>query len=881
LSRQVAEELNFHVESYAAELEKKGVAREEALRRARIAMGSGERVREEVNQASGGLGLRAFAADMKYALRTLRRSPGFAAAALATLALGIGGVTSVFSVVNTVLLKPFAFPEPDRLVVVREAIDELRAAMPSEPVNYRHFQRLKTESKTLEDAAIFQDSPVSVSPTGEHPHLVGGIQTSPNLLHVLGVQPMLGRDFTAADAVKGAQDVAILSYAGWQQLMGGDPGAIGKSLRLSGEPVTVIGVLPAGVRMPRVAWAAKFAPAAGTGSSDTMIYLPLEPSDWDLKNDTGNYNYKVIARMRPGVRVQDVQSELQVLQRSYTQSAHLAQHLGIAVTPLARDVTSGISEALWLMFAAVAAVLLIGCVNLANLQLARAVTAERETAVRAALGASRGRLLLARLAESVVLAAAGGAAGVGLAFTGVRLLIALAPANVPRLNEVRVSWPVLAFAAGVSIISALVFGALPAMRSLRVRPQAALQANTNRAANTKEGHRARSILVASQVGCTVVLLMVTALMLRSFSRLVSENRGFDAGHVTMAVADLYSPLYDDTKPNFKAAKLDFADRVMAALRALPGVQSAALTSAVPMAGETWVDDLTRPDHPVPVAERPQVNVRFISPEYFATMGIPLVKGHSFTQSDRSNPNLVMISERTAREAFGNEDPVGKKIISDLPDGGNPATIVGVVADTRINGLKDTAAMVYMPYWGFTPWTVSFLVRSAQPASSLPAEMQKAIWRVDPTVAIPEIKPMDEQVSDSVAAERFQTMLLSTFGGAALLLALLGIYGVLAYSVSLRRQEFGIRMALGSGRGALMGLVLRQAARPVLIGAVVGIVAALPVMRWIRSLLYETPMLDPVAIAGSLVLLLVAAALAATLPARRAAMTDPARAIRYE
>jgi predicted permease len=880
MSRQVTEELAFHIESYAADLERRGMSREDAVRRARMEMGSGERVREEVNRASGGEMVRAFWGDIRHALRALRRSPGFALAAVGTLALGIGAVTAVFSVVSTVLLKPYAFRDPEQLVVVREQADQPdgRASI---PVNYRHYVRLKAEAKTLEDAAIFQDGATSVSPNGDHPEMVGEVTGSANLLRVLGVAPVMGRDFVASDVVKGNPQVAILSYGGWKELTGGDGKAIGKTIRLGGDPVTVIGVLGPGVKMPKIAWGSNIAGEQGMGLGETMVFTPFAPSEWDLKRDTGNFNFKMIARLKSGVTAAQAGAELETLQRAYVQSAHLPAPIGAAVTPLAEDVTKGISGALWLMLAAVVGVLLIGCVNLANLQLARAVTAERETAVRAALGAGRGRLLQARLAESVVLAAAGGAAGVALAFAGMRGLLALAPANVPRLSEVHMSWPVLLFAAGLSIAASVGFGIVPALKGMRVRPETALRANTTRAANTRESRRARSLLVGAQVTCTVALLLVTALVLRSFERLLGEKLGFETTRVTLAVVELYAPQYSDSVKNVQAVKLQFTDRALEALRGLPGVEQVALTSTVPMSGENWVDELIRPDHPLPPAQRPNINVRWINPAYMRAMQIPLVSGRNITEADRGNPYVVMISERAAREGFGDLDPVGRKVVLSIPGGDRVATVIGVVADTRINGLKDRAAMLYAPYWIYTPWTLSFMVRSAQPGDALMPEMRKAIWSIDPQVAIPVLKPMDDQVSDSVATERFQTLILGCFGAAALLLALVGIYGVLAYSVSMRTQEFGIRMALGSGRGALMGLVLRQAAGPVLLGTAAGLAVAFAAMGWVRSLLYQTSVLDPVAIAGSLLLLLVAAALAALLPARKAAGIDPARAIREE
>jgi predicted permease len=878
LDADLDEELRVHIELAMEENRGHGMNEEQARTAALRAFGGVTQTRESYRVQRGLPLLDEAGRDIRYACRQLRKSPGFALTAILTLALGIGATTSVFTVVSAVLLKPFAFRDPDRLVVMREATEEPGSERSVEPDNYLHYLRLRKETKTLEGAAIFQQRGMSVSSTGDHPRIVGSVVTSPNLFRVLGVQPMLGRDFVEADAAKGAANVALLSYEGWQAFFGGDPNVVGKTLRFGGDPTTVIGVLPPAMRFPRLTLAPNIASSA---SLATMVFVPLTPSDWDLSAETGNFNYSVIARLKNDVTLARASTELETLQKAYTVSAHLPIHLGIALTPLASDVTAGISGALWLTFAAVGAVLLIACVNLANLQLARAVSAERETAVRAALGASKGQLVRSRLTESMLLALAGGAAGVALAFTGVRLLLALVPANVPRLNEVQVSAPVLLFAAGLSITAALVSGVLPALRSLRVDPQSALQANSSRTVNSRDGFRTRSILVAGQVACTVVLLIITSLVLRSFSRLLRQDRGFDSSHVTVAQVDLFAPEFGDKLPNSKGVKLAFADRTLTALQQLPGVQSVTVTSAVPLTGETWVDELKRPDHPMPEAQRPLINLRWINDDYLATMRIPLVAGRNLTATDRANPYVALISERTAREGFPGENPIGRTISDIVPDDERSVTVIGVVADTRVNGLKNAAAMVYIPYWTFTPWTLTFLVRSSEPSSALIPEMRHAIWQIDPQVAIPSLKSMDDQLSESVATDRFQAMVLSGFGAAALLLALLGVYGVLAYSVTLRRQEFGIRIALGSGKGELIGLVLRQASYPVLLGTGVGLAMALIALRWVRSLLYQTPVMDPLAIGGSVLLLLVAAAAAAIIPARRAASTDPMGALRME
>jgi predicted permease len=873
-------ELRADLELEEEEQRDRGLRPEEARYAARRAFGNATVIREQTHEAWGWTPFERIWQDFRYAMRQLRKSPGFTVTSIVTLALGIGAVTSVFSVVNAVLLKPFDFRDPDRLVVMREAVDEPNTGRTAVPDNYRHFLRLKNSSTTLEDAVIFAQQGASVSANGEHPRIVGTIMASPGLFQLLGVEPILGRGFAKADAQKGANPVVVLSYAGWQTFFGGDPRAIGQALRIGGEPVTVIGVLPPWMRFPQIAMAPKIS-FQETAPDAALLFQPFVPSDRDLTADMGNFNYKAIARLKSGVTLARSSAELDALQKGYSLSAHLPFQFGIALTPLTQDVASGISSALWLLFASVAAVLLIACVNLASLQLSRAVNAERETAVRAALGASKSQLVRSRLTESLVLALAGGAAGAALAFAGVRLCIALVPASVPRLDEVRISMPVLFFAGGISMLAAITFGILPALRSLRVHPQAALQSNPARAANTREGGSTRSVLVATQVACTVVLLIVTSLALRSFSRLMRQNRGFDSSHITIAAVDLFAPRYGDLSSHAGPEKLAFTDRALTALRQLPGVQSVAVTSVTPLTGETWVDNLSRPDHPVPPGKEPAINVRWIDPDYLPTMRTPLVAGRNFTWADRGNPHVALISERTAREGFPGENPIGHTIINLVPDDQTPITVVGIVADAHINGLKDNAAVAYLPYWAFTPWTLSFLVRSTEPSDALIPEIRRAIWQVDPQVAIPTLKAMDDQVSESAATDRFQAIVLTSFGAAALLLALIGIYGVLAYSVSMRRQEFGIRIALGSGKSALIRLVLGQAASPVLLGTSAGLAMAFLALRWVRSLFYETPVMDPLAIGGSVALLLTAAAVAAIVPARRAASVDPMQALRTE
>jgi len=811
--------------------------------------------------------------DLRFSIRTLRKSPGFALTAILTLALGVASVTSVFSVVNSVLLKPFAFPEAGRLVVLRETASELNYV--PEPDNYKHYLNWKANSKTLADAAIFNNRTFSVASGTNHPQIVDGLEVSPNFFSVLGVAPTLGRSFLATEATKGKSDVVILTWTAWQKYFQGDPAAIGRTLRIGGTPETVVGILPKDFPFPRMN---EMPTAVSQREAHAYeIFQPLVPNPNQM-SDSGDYDFLVIARLRSGVSLAQAESELTGLQQAFMQTAHLPFTAGAIVLPLKQEVAGRVSTALWLLLAAVGAVLLIGCVNLANLQLARAVAREREIALRAALGAGRRRLVWSSLLDSVVLAVAGGALGILLSFTGVRLLIAAAPASLPRLAETHVSWPILLAAAALSILTALLFGSLPALRSMRVDPQSALQSNSSRMANTREGKRTRNLLVAAEVACTVVLLIVTGLLVRSFSRLLTQQREFDSHQVTLAQVDLFSPQYGDDMNVSAATRAAFIDRALENLRQLPGVQSVAMTSELPLGGDTWVDDILRPDHPVPPTQEPTANMRWVSPGYVDTLRIPLMEGRNLQPSDRDHSANALISQQTARTVWPGQDPVGKTFTTGDT---KQYTVVGIVADARINDLKKTASMVYLPYWENPLWREYFLIRSEQPTSTLSDSIRSEIWKIDPQVAIPVLKSLNDQVNDSVATDRFQTMLLSSFGLAALLLALLGVYGVLAYSVSLRQQEFGVRLALGSGKAALIRLVLRQAAAPVICGILAGLLLDLVATRWLQSLLYETKPVDPAAIIASIAALLMATLLAALLPARRAASVDPIKALRME
>ena len=817
-----------------------------------------------------------FLQDLRFSIRTLRKTPGFAVTAILTLALGIGAVTAIFSVVDSVLLKPLDFPNPGQLVMLRENDNSVGSAAGSIPDNPRHFFNWQANAKTLSGAAIFHNGGYSVSSGTDHPEMLDGLQVSSNFFSVLGVQPVLGRSFLPSETTPGHSNEIILTWAAFERYFHGNPDAIGRTLRSGGVPQTVVGVLPPGFHFPAVT---PMQAAGSWGRTETyQIFSPLvlDPADF---SDDYDYNYMGIARLRTGVSVQQASAELNTIQQAFNHAKHLATNPVVVVNPLIVDVAGNASTALWLLLAAVGAVLLIGCVNLANLQLARAVARDRELAVRAALGAGRDRLLGAALADSLVLAVAGGALGILLSFAGVRAFLAAAPNNLPRISEIHISWPVLLGAAFLSILTAFVFGLFPALRAIHIDPQSALQSSSTRVSSSRESRRTRHLLVAAEVACTLALLIVTGLLVRSFATLLDQNRDFDSSHVTYAQVFLYAQHYGDSQgAKGEAARADFDDRALAALAHLPGVQSVASTSETPMGGETWINLIQRPDRPLPDAETPDANIRWISPSYATTLRIPLLAGRDLTPDDKNHPDNALVSEKAARTIWPGESPIGHTFTM-----GDKTvyTVVGVLADARINDLETTANMVYLPYWQNPWWRVNFLIRSPQATSGLAPAIQRTLWNIDPQIAIPVIKSLDQQVSDSVANQRFQTLLLSSFGCAALLLALLGIYGVLAYSVSLRQQEFGIRIALGSDQVTLMRLVAREAAAPVLLGVVAGLALAFAAARYVHSLLYETSASNPTAIAASIGLLLAAALLAALIPARRAAQTDPMQVLRNE
>ena len=814
--------------------------------------------------------------DMQYAVRQLRRAPGFTMTALLTLGLGIGLVVSVFSVVYSVLLRSYGFEQQGQLVVWHEVIDEWKSFLPVLPANYKHYEMFKTRAHSVADAAILQARSFAVSadtPGGDaHPSVLHGLSTSSELFPVLGVRPELGRGFLPQEMENGRDGETVLAWTTWQRLFHGDPAAIGKSVRIDGQLRTVVGVLPRGFRFPPLDMLGGAVPSGSTELYQIFVPLVVEG---DIKTqDTSDFNYMVVGRLRPGVSVQAAQAEMNGLEAANSIANHLPIHLSVMVSTLAMGANGTIRTALWLLLAATGGVLLIACVNLASLQLARSVARERDVALRAALGASRARLVQSALVESLVLACGGGALGVALAFAAVRLTVLLAPRSLPRINEIAVSWPVLLAAVGVACCTALLFGVLPALASLRVDAQHSLQAGSGSVAGTNRGGTTRRALVGCEVALSVALLAVAGLAARSFSRVMTEDWHFSADHVLLAQVDLKTPQYGKSlNPNAPGAIADhshlqaYIAQAVQRLGALPGVTTVGVTDTMPLTGDIDINPLFRPDHPIPPNLLPLANNRMVSPGYFQAMQIPLVAGHYFGEQDMAHPETAILSEKAAKAGWPDGDAIGRKVSR----WGINFTIIGIAADARINDLKRDAAVFYLPITVYPPHNPVFVIRNNASPDALTPAVRNVLWSIDPEAAIPTITPFAEQVSGSVAADRFQAMLFTGFGVAALLLTALGVYGVLAYTVSLRRREFGVRMALGSPRAALARLVMHEASVPVGVGLIAGLVLAFLAGRGLRSLLYQTASSDPVALGGSVLLLLAAAivaALAAGTPRRQ-------------
>ncbi len=816
-----------------------------------------------------------FWSELVYAVRRLSKELGFTSIAALTLALGIGGSAAVFTVVESVVLKPLSYRDSGQLVVIWERVKYLGSGYTGP--NPRHVDFWRNRVSAVSEMALLRQgiTGVSLNPT-EHPRLIGTVRTSSNLLSLLRVKPLLGRDFLPEDAQKGHEDVVILTFGLWQSLFNGNTDVIGKPLRLGDVPYRIVGVLPESFRFPKKSVLSSFPSSqARSGSPEIEVLRPIyvDPNNFGWNSDYGNY--LALARLKPGVSVRRAESELDSADEEILREMPAGEKpsdprgaLEAYVQPMQEAMVGGSRSGLSLLLACVIGLVAMASVNLANTQLARAISREKEAAVRSALGANRLQLLWSSLAETVLLGLVGALGGMWLTSVAVAAFLRYAPIELPRMTEIGMDTSVLLFAVALITISGLIFGVLPALRLLRVDPQEALQSSSNRTQGTRKGREMRFWLIGLQVFACTALLMITGLFAKNLLQLLRGERGFDTHHVVVA----------EITPSVAAFKAQgqstaVIDRMLAKLRTVPGVDSVGLVSAMPLEGETWINGIVRADRPE--HNPPLSNWRWVSPGYFETIREPVIAGRTFEERDRPAKSVV-ISETTAARVWPGENPVGRQI--QWRD--SKYTVIGVVADAHNNSLKlPPANMVYFFYSDFPQYPAYFLVRSMQGDETLAIAIRKAIWDCDAGALIARVKSLDSQVADSVSSERFETQLLIGFGIVALFLAGLGIYGILSYAVATRKQEIGVRMAIGATRERIYLSVLREAAVPVFIGLLGGWLASLAINRTLEALLYGTKSIDGSVTVSAIALLSGVALLASFLPAYRAASVSPAQALR--
>ena len=802
--------------------------------------------------------------DLRYALRTLAKSPGFTAIAIATLALGIGANTAIFSVVRAVLLRSLPYPEPGQLVVVREHHER------SGPmgVAWPNFLDWREQVQSLRSPAGYRLTRWNVSGTRE-PELLRGAEISSPFLSLLDVRPALGRDLQPSDDRPGAERTVLLSDELWKARFGSDPSVVGRPIQLDGLPWVVIGVLPAGFSF---------------FSEPVDLYTPIglngaEPS-W---LERGNHSrMRVLARLAPGARLESARAELAGIMRRL-ETAHPRTNSGLQapVEPLTQALFGEFRATLWILLAAVGLVLLIACANVAHLLLARAATRQREFAIRLALGASRGRIVRQLLTESLLLSLLGGVLGVALAAWSLGPLVHLAPSEIPRLADARIDPLVLLFTLAACMLTGTLFGLAPATQASRPDPQAALRETGPGATSGRSRQGLRRALFVSEVALAFVLAVGSGLLVRSLIRVQRVPLGFQPeGVLGMRV------LLPDTGYETAPLRFQFFQRSLEEIRSLPGVESASATLCPPVYGSRcWGSVYQVSDRPTPSqADIPSSAFNVVEPRYFSTMRIPLIAGRFFTDADGPDaPKVVIVNASMARKWWPNESAVGKRIKQGFPQDDAPfREIVGVVGDVSQEGLDlPVQTEVFLPLAQNSGSGMSLVVRTGSDPMSLARAATAAIHRVDPNQSVIQIQPLTRSLAESFARRRFTTLLLGLFGALALALASVGIYGVVSYGVAQRTREIGIRTALGAGPRDVLRLVIAQALRLAGVGILVGVAGALLLTRFLQSLLFQTPPFDPSTFVGVAALLTAVVLAACAYPARRALRVSPTVALRME
>jgi putative ABC transport system permease protein len=860
IEEELSEELNSYLELLTERNMKSGMTEEEARRAAQVEIAGVEQLKERVREARAGFGIETFMRDLRYGLRTLLKKPGFTLTAVIALALGIGANTAIFSVINGVLLRTLPYGEPGRIAMLWERNASLKSDKNVvSPANFLEWQK---QSHSFSQMAAVADYPANLTGGGGEPEEIKAQFVSCDFFSTLGVQPVLGRTFTANEDRKGDDLVIVLSHQLWRNRFGADPAVLGKQATINGRQRTIIGVMPPGFHFldPEVkAW----------------MPLALNPAMnyWQV---SGRY-LRAVGRLKAGVSLQQAQAELTGISKQLEQ-AYPKYNTGWSVNlvPIHEQITGEIRPILLLLLAAVVFVLLIACANVANLLLSRAAGRQKEFALRAALGAGRMRLVRQMLTESVLLAMIGGVVGVVLAFWGVNWLLAFGP-DIPRLSEIGIDLRVLAFTLAISVTTGVLFGLIPALQASRPDLNDALKEGS-RGSTCGRSRILRNVFVIAEVSLALVLLIGAGLMIRSLIRLQAVETGFKAENVLTMRLEL--PVKKYPKPQQVVA---FYKQAQERIAALPGVQAIGAISYLPLTGLASRDGFRIVGQPAPApGEEPGVEVRIITPGYFRAMGIPLLKGRLLNERDGAEPRVLLINETMAKRYFANQDPLGKRIIVTWDGSGRQDEIVGVVGDIRESALeKEAEPAIYWPLPREANGGMALVIRGAGDTTALTTAVEKAIRGLDPDLPVADVRTMQQVISSSIARPRFNTMLFAIFAGVALVLAAVGLYGVMNYSATQRIHEIGIRMALGATRADIMRLVVGHGMVLTLIGIGVGVAASYGLTRVMQAFLFGVGATDAATFISVSALLIIVALVANYIPAHRATRVNPVIALRYE
>ncbi len=804
--------------------------------------------------------------DLRFGVRMLLKKPGFTVVAVLTLALGVGASTSIFSVVNAVMLSSLPYRDADRLAIVWEA--QRQRNRPENVINLGNFFDWKEQNNVFEDMAAFFDTSAVLTSDGEPEEVPAQIAT-PNLFSLLGVNTILGRTFTPDDGKPGQPRPVLLGYGLWQRRFGGDSGVIGRKLIVNGQDATVVGVLPASF-----SWHIK---KGSMTRKQAELWSPWQVTE-ELRQRRGRFA-AAVARLKPGVTRAQAQTEMNMIgARLEKQYNDFNANWGVNVVPLRTQFTGEIRLALLILLGAVGFVLLIACANVANLLLARAAARQKEIAVRAALGAGRRRIIIQLLTESVLLALLGGAAGLTLAWWGTNLLVSLSPPELLDLPKVEINKIVLGFTLAVSLLTGIIFGLAPAFESSRLDLHEALKEGGKNIGGA-HSRRLRSALVVAEIALALALLIGAGLLIRSFNRFQSVDPGFNANKLLTMRISLPSRRYDTDRK-----RIDFVKQAVEKMQTLPGVEAAGAINFLPFAGPhagTLVEIEGRPQ--LPPGQGLTTGVCVTDANYFQAMQIPLTRGRLFNEQETNEMrHVVIINEAFVRKHFPNEDPLGKRLTIHMKNDNVPTEIIGVVGDSKHMGLEsEIEPMSYWPHPELAYSFMTFVIRAQGEAASLAPAARNVIQTLDPEQPVSDVRTMESLLSRSLAKARFNTVLLTVFACVAMLLAAVGIYGVMAYAVSQRTNEIGIRMALGARSLNVLYLVIRQGMSLALIGVTIGLAASLALTRLLKNLLFGVSATDPLTFAIIALLLTFVALLACYIPARRATRVDPIAALRHE